>query len=272
MNHLSSLLFNEPLMIAPGKLDAILNGFSQELELHTKESHASSLQILGKKETYAVVDGTAIIPVQGTLVHKLGYLDAMSGITNYVAITNMVEKAMDDPMVNRLILDCNSGGGSVNGAFDAADIIYNFRGEKPMDTLVDEHCYSAAILLGSATDRIIVTRTSGIGSVGVVTAHKSRSRKNEKEGYDVEYIISGAKKVDGAPDLALSERARKDMQGRSDYYYEMFVDTIARNRDLKASVVKGTEAGIYLGRHAVEAGFADEVKSVNQFIQETISK
>jgi ClpP class serine protease len=44
---------------------------------------------------------------------------------------------------------------------------------------------------------------------------------------------------------------------------KLFIETVARNRNLKASVVRGTQAGTFLGAAGVEIGFADAVRAPN---------
>ena len=52
--------------------------------------------------------------------------------------------------------------------------------------------------------------------------------------------------------------------------YDIFVDTVARNRDISVKDVKNTEAATYLGEGAIKVGLVDEILSWDQ-VMETIS-
>ncbi len=59
----------------------------------------------------------------------------------------------------------------------------------------------------------------------------------------------------------MSDDARANLQGEVDRLYDMFVTTVARNRDLKPALIRNTDAGLFWGEKAISAGLADEVGS-----------
>ncbi|MBE0598308.1 MAG: S49 family peptidase, partial [Desulfuromonadales bacterium] len=208
---------------------------------------------------HRVEGSTGILPITGTLVHRGGYLAAASGITSYEAIRQTFDAAMADPAVHRLVLEIDSCGGEVHGLFDLADHIYQARGKKPITAVVNEQAYSAAYLLASAADRIVLPRTGGVGSIGVIVAHFDQSGFDEKTGVKVTHIFAGKQKAECSPHAPLSPEAHKRIQGRIDELYNLFVGTVARNRGIAESAVRGTEAGIFTGKKALAAGLADEI-------------
>ncbi len=48
---------------------------------------------------YQVVNGIAVLPVTGTLVHKLGGMRPFSGMTGYDGVTARLQQAVSDPEV-----------------------------------------------------------------------------------------------------------------------------------------------------------------------------
>ncbi|MBU4270206.1 S49 family peptidase, partial [Candidatus Dependentiae bacterium] len=68
------------------------------------------------------------------------------------------------------------------------------------------------------------------------------------------------------------DRARADLQKRVDQSYDLFVQTVARNRKLDPQVIYDTQAGIYRGEEAVNIGLADKVLTYDGVIAEITKK
>ncbi|HAK8205335.1 TPA: S49 family peptidase, partial [Salmonella enterica] len=208
---------------------------------------------------YQVVNGIAVLPVSGTLVHKLGGMRPFSGMTGYDGITARLQQAMDDPEVKGVLLDIDSPGGQAAGAFDCADMIYRLGQQKPVWALANDLACSGAMLLASACSRRLVTQTARIGSVGVVMAHTSYAGQLEQEGIDITLIYSGSHKVDLNGTQALPENVRADYQQKMDDARLMFAEKVAQYTGLPVEAVMATEAATYDGQSGIDVGLADEM-------------
>ena len=140
-----------------------------------------------------------MIQVEGTLVQKLGTLRPYSGMTGYDGIRQNFLEALSDPAVEAIVLDIDSPGGEVAGCFDLVDTIYAARGEKPIWSVLSESAYSAGYAIASAADRIVVPRTGGTGSIGVISMHVDWSQALTEAGVKVTFITYGERKADGHP-------------------------------------------------------------------------
>jgi ClpP class serine protease len=69
--------------------------------------------------------------------------------------------------------------------------------------------------------------------------HVDYSGQMEQEGIAVTMIASGKYKVDGHPYAPLSEEARGRLQSMCDGYYSDFVNSVAKNRGVAVSAVRG---------------------------------
>lgn len=215
-----------------------------------------------RAEGHFVGNGVAVIPVIGTLVQRADWMDAMSGMQSYTGIEQMLGAALDDRHVGEIVMEFDSRGGEVAGAFDSVDRIYEQRGKgKKITAVVSETAASAAYLLASAADEIVVPRTGSVGSIGVVAAHMDYSRAMDKKGVAITYVYAGDKKVDGNPFMPLSQSVKQEWQDEIDAVYKMFVDTVSRNIGASADSLRGTKAGMYSGFKAVDAGLAHRVNS-----------
>ena len=143
--------------------------------------------------------------------------------------------------------------------FDLADLVFEARSLKPVWAVADEEAFSGAYAIASAAERLIVPRTGGLGSIGVVAVHVDRSARDAMEGFRTTTVYAGAAKNDFNPHETLKDGARQTLQAEVDRVYHLFVETVARNRGLTADAVRATEARLFFGEDAVRAGLADEV-------------
>ena len=97
-------------------------------------------------------------------MHKSYGLDAMSGLRSYVDIQQEIEDAAADPAIRGILLDLDSPGGEVAGAFELSDAIYAARASKPVFAVANANAFSAAYLLASAAERVYAGQTSGLGN------------------------------------------------------------------------------------------------------------
>lgn len=298
--HIASMLFETPLLISQAKLDVILSVLSPRLGIEAPaggvgaeldwtperaaqmqaarllEMEAAAMAVGAKVERtdagYYLVGNTAVVPVMGTLVHRGGWMQAMSGMQSYQATRSMHAAAIDDYRVENILMEFDTPGGSVAGVFDLADYMHAARGKKHTVAHVNEMAASAGYLLAATADEIVLSRTAVAGSIGVVMAHVDRSKALDKQGLSVTYIYAGDKKVDGNPTEPLKPRAKRDLQAKVDSTYDLFVETVARSRGMKADAVRATEAGVFMGQEAVDAGLADRVEPFSDALQSIVSR
>jgi signal peptide peptidase SppA len=246
-----------PLAILPSRaqliVDALRSAETGAFTFDAGDAPAAS-------KPYEIVSGVAVVPVRGVLVHEVSLWGwFFGGETSYKMLAQMLVAAMSDAEVRAVVLHVNSPGGEVAGCFDLVDGIYGLRGIKPIWSIVDEDAYSAAYAIASAADRIIVPRTGGVGSIGVVTMHTDVTGFLDKAGVKITTIQFGDRKTDSYPTTPLSDAAQARIQADVDTMGELFVATVARNRKLSAEQVRDTEAGCFLGAAAIEQGLADAV-------------
>lgn len=266
--HLAQRLFNTPLALHPRKAEVVMAALTDRFGLTRIQSMSdwdddddSAFARQARDTGYDVVEGVAVIPIQGTLVQKLGTLRPYSGMTGYDGIRACFLQALNDSDVKAICLDIDSPGGEVAGCFDLADVIYASRGSKPIWAILSESAYSAAYALASAADKIIVPRTGGVGSVGVIVMHVDWSQKIKSDGLQVTIITYGDRKAESNPYEPLSDTARKAIQSDIDEMGRLFVSTVSRNRGIAERTVRDTEAACFLGADGVQLGLADQVSS-----------
>ena len=256
--HLASRLYGTPLLIAQPKLEVILAVLGERIGFAGSAANLAPPPS-ARPENLPERPGIAVIPVHGTLVRRTVGLEADSGLTSYQRIAESLEAALASPEVSGILLDIDSHGGESSGLFDLADRIHAVRQSKKIYAIANDHAFSAAYAIASAAERVFLTRTAGVGSIGVIAMHLDQSGYDADQGLRYTPVYAGARKNDLSPHEPISDQAHALLQGEVNRIYGLFVETVARQRNLRPAAVRATEAGVYFAQDAVAAGLADAV-------------
>ncbi len=277
--------FDTPLMIAPAKALAFLSGLGPRItgqEIRFDGMTVAEPDLTAARQTarasliggdlvgayrdeagapFPIIDSVAVIAIAGTLVHRGAWIGQSSGLTSYEGLAAQIDAAVSDSAIRGIALEIDSFGGEVAGAFDLADRIRAARDAKPVHAFLAEHALSAGYALASQADRITLPRTGAAGSIGVITMHTDMSGMLAQKGVAVTLIHAGAQKADGNPYAALPDGVRDRLQAELDDLRILFAETVAAGRGAKLGRddALSTEAAIFRGAAAVEAGLADAV-------------
>jgi ClpP class serine protease len=274
---LMTRIFGTPLLVDATKLEIILGAIGPRLGLVAAVPKADiTPKAIGalfddsedddedqdefQNVPYSVTpDGMAVMCVDGTLVYKSSWLGALSGLTGYSDVKASLDAAMADDSVKGILLQVDSYGGEVNGCFDLCDAIFGMRSQKPIYGVAADDSYSAAFGVLAACSKAFVSRTSGIGSIGVVCAHVDQSAADKMDGLKYTYVYSGDRKIDGNPHAPLSTPALEAVQAECDRVRMLFASSVGKYRSMSVDAVLATQAAKYFGENGVAAGLADAV-------------
>ena len=272
---LISAVTDQPLLLAQGS-ETMFSAYLQELASDDEflgcyeASRSNAMQepddeywdgddaFVAAYRPYNVVNGVLQIPVFGVLLNRFSYQFGRRA-TGYTYVEKAYNRGMDDDNVKAIALVIDSPGGEVAGNFELVEGMVARRDEKPVRAFASDHAYSAAYSIASAASQIIMTRSGGVGSVGVVVAHAEQSQALASEGIRITFIYAGKHKVEGNQYEKLSDSAKARIQNKVDRIYGEFTALVAANRGMEESAVRGTEALTYDSSDAVQVGFADRV-------------
>ncbi len=276
----ASMLFNQPLLITPEMLDLGVAWANQVMHLniinigaqaqgqegarlwHDDDDYAARMERAEEGRRQAIGrTGVEVIPVSGILVSRAAHLQMCEVMTSYEELRRQLRTAVADPMVERIVLDIDSPGGAAVGAFELAADIRAMAQQKPITGLVNFSAYSGGYLLASACSEVVVSQTSGMGSIGVIAKHLDRSKMLENAGVKVTTVFAGDHKNDLSPHEPLTDQSMKVLQDIVQESYQMFVGAVAEYRGLAVEKVIATQAGLYSGQHGIAAGLADRLQS-----------
>jgi signal peptide peptidase SppA len=277
----SSLLFNQPLLVTPDMLDLGVRWANQAMSLNIVNIGAregaglwsdDGMDRIAQREeerrTTIARTGIEVIPVSGVLVSRGSHVSMCETMTSYETLRAQLRNAVADPMVERIVLDIDSPGGSAVGAFELAADIRAMAQQKPITGIVNFMAYSGGYLIGAACSELVVSLTSGIGSIGVIASHMDRSKMEEGMGVKVTTVYAGAHKNDMSPHEPLSEQSLKYLNDVVQESYQLFVGAVAEYRGLSVQQVMATEAGLFRGQQGINAGLADRMQSPQQAVDD----
>lgn len=202
----------------------------------------------------------ALIPIKGMIVAERAPMST-SRRTASSDIVPLLDAIKHDKATRAVVLEVNSPGGS---PFPCQEIVEAIRAlGKPSVTWVKELSASGAYWISSATDVIVASPMSSLGSVGAISIRPDLSGLIKSLGIDVSAVASGAHKRYGFPFVPLSEdEKREDVQRREEQIaiiQKSFLQEVCRARHLDEQAERKVATGdVYLGEEARALGLIDE--------------
>lgn len=222
---------------------------------------------------YSVVPrsgGVGIISVVGSLVNRGAFIGASSGAMSYEGIGAQIDTAKKDGELKAVILDLNSPGGEATGMFAVAQKVRELAAIKPVIAMVNDVAASAAYGIASGATEIVISPTSFVGSIGVVMVHMDHSGELKKKGVKPTILQRGANKTHGNPFGPLSNDANAALNEMMTVLYDQFLGAVALGRGdrLTADAARLTEATVFVGQQAIDAGVADRIGTFDDVLAE----
>jgi signal peptide peptidase SppA len=269
-SRVAAALAGEVWAILPEKLEAMV----EVIELRMAGMRFSDDQIEARigleprdPEPIVSVDGVAIVNVFGVLAKRMGLFAKISGGTSFEKLNAELTELADNGAIKSIVLNVDSPGGTIQGAIETSDLIFNLRRTKRVIGIANENANSAAYLVASAAREFVVTPTAMSGNIGTIIIHQEFSAREKEEGIKTNILKSGALKASGNPHLKMTDPERRHLQERVDGAFALFANAVARNRGMSVEAIEDTEARAFLGQDAVFAGLADSVMTLDELIE-----
>ena len=232
-------------------------------EGNLQEAMAEKAEITEKKTVIqSAVKGTdvAVIPVIGPIIPRAAMFSKVSGITNLDDLNSMLDEALRNPDVGKILFYFDSPGGHATGINEFADKIYESRGIKPIEGYVSGTAASASFWLASAVDKLSIDATARLGSVGVVVAVP----KNDDEVVEIVNSNSPKKRLDPEKKEDKAEYVRY-----LDSMADVFFEKLSRNfgiDDVAYVQEHFGKGGVRVGADAVKNRMAHEISSLQKVV------
>jgi len=210
----------------------------------------------------------SVIPIKGEITMEgcSGGLFGIPQCTNVKRLKDIIKREDNDPMVKAIVLDINSGGGSVVASRELMQAVKNCK--KPVVAWIGETGASGAYYVASGSDEIIADENSITGSIGVIMTIQHYYELYSKIGINVTVIKSGKVKDIGSPYREMTQEEKDELKGIVDKVYDSFISDVAENRNLPVEYVRNISDGsIYLGGDAKDLGLVDDVGGIDKAIE-----
>jgi signal peptide peptidase SppA len=217
----------------------------------------------------SVNDGIGIVSIKGPLSNKDSFMSYLMGSSTYPAIREALLSAATNPEIKHILLDVDSGGGSVAGVSDVASLISKINAKvKPVSTFTDGAMMSAAYWLGSSAGQVYASKGASVGSIGVIATHMEQSQALKNEGIGVTVMRAGKYKALANSVEPLTKDAKDQIQASLDAAYEVFVDHVAEARGVSYEVAdkRMAQGQEFFGQGAKDAGLVDAIESFDNLM------
>lgn len=188
-------------------------------------------------------------PTWDTIVQDLKFLEARQNVTGVV-----------------LLMD--SGGGVAMGCEEACDAVEQFK--KPVVAYVAGHCLSACYRLACHCDKVFVTKSAQVGSIGTALVMADYSKQVEAEGVRIVAEATGPMKAFGHWGLPITDDQRAFMQERVAVEQAGFLRSLTARGLNAEQQAKVTDGRFWSADQALQLGLIDGVKEVSEVISSAV--
>ena len=204
----------------------------------------------------------AIISISGTI--QAGPDSPVdTGSYNHANLMQYVDRLMEDETNHGILLKVNSGGGTVyhSDEFYLKLMEYKEVTGRPIHAYFEQTAASGAYYISCAADYISANRNCWTGSIGVIISYTNMKGLYDKLGLEEIIIATGDNKGMGSAAGSLSDEQKAIYQSLVDESYDVFVDIVAKGRNMDIETVKQLADGrVYSAQQAFENGLVDKVE------------
>jgi ClpP class serine protease len=180
-------------------------------------------------------------------------------------MVKFIDKAESDPGVHTMLFRVDTPGGSVAGADEVGDKIFN--SSKKTVTLYENIGASGGIWVFSASDELYATETTLLGSIGVIVSYV------EQEAESGVKRVSIVSRNAENKDCSLNGNCKEKLQSMIDSYEGMFYSRIERNTGFTAEQIKTTfnNGDVIFATEAKKSGFIKDIVTFDSILSSLIS-
>lgn len=200
----------------------------------------------------------AVVPIEGVIVPFSGIADLGELIITPSAVQSYLDAIEDDPYIKAVLFEINSPGGMPVASESITQMIKDY--SLPTVALIGDIGASGGYMVATGADRILASRLSDVGGIGVTMSYVEESIKNEEEGRTFVPLSTGEFKDAGNPDKPLTEEERALFEAQLEEIHDAFVSIVAENRNLDFDAVSALATGATMtGSSALEARLIDAI-------------
>jgi protease IV len=209
---------------------------------------------------------TAMVDVSGTI--------SSGGEASAERVNTALQAAFKDKNTQGVVMRINSPGGSPVQAQTIYDEMKRLRKKYPdipLYAVVEDICASGGYFIAAGADRIYVSKSSLIGSIGVLMNGFGFTGTMEKLGVERRLITAGENKAMLDPFSPLDPKHRQYAVELANDIHQQFISVVREGRGKRLKEGPDTFSGlIWTGQKSVELGLSDGIGSLEYVAREVV--
>jgi|AntRauTorcE11897_2_1112592.scaffolds.fasta_scaffold08336_2 protease-4 len=207
-----------------------------------------------------ISDGTcniAVLPIEGVILPFTGLsLEGFDLAITPEMVNSFMDAAEEDENIEGVLIEINSPGGTPVAAHRIAERLHN--SSLPVVGLIGDIGASGGYMVAAASDFLIASPMSDVGSIGVNMSYVEQSQQNEEDGLTYVQLMTGKYKDIGSPDRPITEEERALLQNDLDIIHNEFIDIVTEYRELpREQVVAIADGASMPGSRALDSELID---------------
>lgn len=212
----------------------------------------------------------AVVYVDGIITNGRSGRSPFGGesITGAETLTRILSRLQRDSSVKAIVLRVDSGGGSATGSDEIYRALRNAAGEKPVVASMGNVAASGGYYVAAGADEIFATPVSLTGSIGIFTGKFNLQSLAESIGIGVHRERRGERAGLFSAWQPWTDSELEAIADSIEYLYQLFIQQIARTRDLTADEVDDVGRGrVWTGEAAHQAQLTDSIGGIADAIR-----
>ncbi|MGE5130668.1 MAG: S49 family peptidase [Sphingomonadaceae bacterium] len=209
-----------------------------------------------------------------TALVELDGLIAPGGDASADRIGSALRSAFKDKNTQGVVLRINSPGGSPVQAQNLYDEIRRLRKKYPdipLYAVIEDICASGGYYVASAADKIYVTRSSIVGSIGVRMDGFGVTGLMDKLGVERRLLTAGKNKGFLDPFLPEDPKQKEFAQAMLDDIHQQFISDVRQGRGKRLKETPDMFSGlIWTGQQSIQLGLADDYGTLRTVARDVI--
>jgi protease IV len=209
---------------------------------------------------------TAMVEINGTI--------APGNEASAEKVTTALQAAFKDKNTQGVVVRINSPGGSPVQSQTIYDEMKRLRQKYPdipLYAVVEDICASGGYFIAVGADRIYVSKSSIVGSIGVLMNGFGFTGLMDKLGVERRLITAGENKAMLDPFSPMDDKHREYAVQLANDIHEQFIVVVKEGRGKRLKETPEIFSGlIWTGQKSVELGLADGIGSLEYVAREVV--
>ena len=202
---------------------------------------------------------------------QVGLISIDGDIRDSMKYVKHIKSFFKNPEIKAIVLKINSGGGAAGSGqaiFNEINLLQK-KYPKPIITITENTLASAAYYIAAATNMIISSPSTLIGSIGGYLPHQFKLNDlAEQWKVHVETVSAGKYKMLRDPFTSTTPEGKAILQSIANDAYQQFIQDISKSRKLSLeNATEWAEGKIFTGNQALKLGLIDEIGSWSNAVE-----